>query len=205
MALKGKKFYAVRKGKETGIFYSWSDCEKQVKGYSGAEYKSFKIKEEAMAYLFGNKKSVEDHESGKVIKAYVDGSYNHLTKEYSCGVVILIGGEKITFNKKENDLNLRTMRNVAGELLGAKMAMEYAIHNEIEKVIIYHDYEGIAKWCRGEWKTNKEGTKEYKRYYDSVCNKIHVEFVKVKAHSGDLYNEEADRLAKDALAGKIVR
>ena len=42
----------------------------------------------------------------------------------------------------------------------------------------------------------KKGTKEYKKFYDSIKDKLNIKFVKVKAHSGDKYNEEADRLAK---------
>ena len=36
------KFYAVKEGRNIGIFESWIDCKKQVDGYSGAKYKSFK-------------------------------------------------------------------------------------------------------------------------------------------------------------------
>ena len=36
-----KKYYAVRSGRKTGVFLSWAECEEQVKGFSGAEYKSF--------------------------------------------------------------------------------------------------------------------------------------------------------------------
>ena len=39
--LSKKKFYAVRKGKEVGIFNTWDDCKAQVNGFSGSEYKSF--------------------------------------------------------------------------------------------------------------------------------------------------------------------
>ena len=91
------------------------------------------------------------------------------------------------------------MRNVAGEIMGAKAAMEYALQQGIKSLIIYHDYEGIAKWCLNEWKTNKEGTKKYKEFYDSIKDKIQIQFVKVKGHSNDKYNDMADRLAKDAL------
>jgi ribonuclease HI len=35
------KFYVVWKGRKTGIFASWEECEAQVKGFTGAEYKSF--------------------------------------------------------------------------------------------------------------------------------------------------------------------
>ena len=77
--------------------------------------------------------------------------------------------------------------------------MRYAVEQGFQKLYIYHDYEGIAKWCLGEWKTNKEGTKAYKAYFDSIRDKLQVVFVKVAAHTGDKYNEMADKLAKEAL------
>ena len=58
---------------------------------------------------------------------------------------------------------------------------------------------GIEKWATGEWKANKCGTKMYKAYFDSIKDRLSVVFYKVKAHSGNEYNEEADRLAKNAL------
>lgn len=36
------KVYAVAKGKTTGIFNTWEECQESVKGISGAIYKSFK-------------------------------------------------------------------------------------------------------------------------------------------------------------------
>ena len=47
--MKKTKFYAVRNGKKCGIFSTWDECRKQIHGYSGAEYKSFPTKEEALA------------------------------------------------------------------------------------------------------------------------------------------------------------
>ena len=49
------------------------------------------------------------------------------------------------------------------------------------------------------WKTNKDGTKAYKAFYESLAGKLKVNFHKVKGHSGDRYNDEADKLAKDQL------
>ena len=34
-----QKFYVVWKGRKTGVFTSWAECEKQVKGFVGAEFK----------------------------------------------------------------------------------------------------------------------------------------------------------------------
>lgn len=47
------KFYAVRKGLSTGIFTDWAACEAAVKGFKGAEFKSFGTRADAQAYLAG--------------------------------------------------------------------------------------------------------------------------------------------------------
>lgn len=52
-----KKFYVVWKGRETGIFTDWNTCKKQVDGFTGAKYKSFKTREEADAAYSGNSSS----------------------------------------------------------------------------------------------------------------------------------------------------
>lgn len=51
------KFYAVRKGRKTGIYSTWSECEAQVKGFPQAEYKSFRQRADAESYLQGNEVS----------------------------------------------------------------------------------------------------------------------------------------------------
>ena len=194
-----KKFYAVKKGKCVGIYNTWDECKSQVNGFSGAEYKSFLTMDEAKEYVYGKKEIVIKDESN-LVEAYVDGSYEHCIREYGSGVVILKDGEvQKTYSEKGNEESLVTMRNVAGEIEAAKLAMSYCLDNNIENLILYFDYEGIEKWCTGVWKTNKTGTIDYKKYYDSIKDKLNVKFVKVKAHSGDKYNEEADKLAKKAI------
>jgi Ribonuclease HI len=133
------------------------------------------------------------------ITAYVDGSYNVATKEYSYGAVIFVGDKKECFSEKFNDPELATMRNVAGELEGSMKAMRYAVEAGAKELDIFYDYEGIEKWCTGAWKTNKDGTKAYKAFYEKISQKVKVNFHKVKGHSGDRYNDEADVLAKAAL------
>jgi ribonuclease HI len=91
------------------------------------------------------------------------------------------------------------MRNVSGEIKGAMVAMDKAIERKKDTLYLYYDYAGIEHWAKGDWKTNKEGTKNYKEYYDSIKNKLNVVFIKVRAHSGIELNEEADRLAKEAI------
>lgn len=44
-------FYAVKVGRKTGVFTTWEECEAQVKGFSGAEYKKFETMKEAETFL----------------------------------------------------------------------------------------------------------------------------------------------------------
>lgn len=215
MAKQSNKFYAVRIGKKTGIFETWAECQEQVKGYSGAEFSGFKTKSDALEYLNGDNHistlnniqsdyvipNLNDINNKRSLVAYVDGSYDDNKKVYSCGVVLFLNSNKVLLSKKSSDPELLGMRNVAGELMGSMMAMQYASENKelIDEIVIYHDYEGIAKWCTGEWKANKKGTQDYRNFYKQILALIKIKFIKVQAHSGNRYNEEADKLAKKAL------
>lgn len=205
-----KQYYVVKKGKTPGIYRTWDECKMQVLNFPGAIYKGFATEEEAMAYAgdslaFMIPENQEENKHNEVVMAdgealaYVDGSYNVETEEYSCGIVFFFEGKEKHISKKGESEELAAMRNVAGEILGARLAMEEAIQCGARKLTIVHDYQGIASWCTGEWKTNKEGTKAYKAYFDSIQDKIEIQFEKVKGHSGDTYNDLADELAKSVI------
>lgn len=49
MAKKKQKYYVVWKGHTPGIYPSWAECEQQVKGMAGAQYKAFESMELAQA------------------------------------------------------------------------------------------------------------------------------------------------------------
>jgi len=46
-----KKYYAVKRGRKTGIFESWEEAEKQVNGFACAVYKGFNTQEDARKFL----------------------------------------------------------------------------------------------------------------------------------------------------------
>lgn len=46
-SMKKQKYYVVWAGVTPGIYTSWEDCQRQVRGYEGARYKSFESGEEA--------------------------------------------------------------------------------------------------------------------------------------------------------------
>lgn len=145
-----------------------------------------------------DKDTVKPYSSKRHAVAYVDGSYNSDTHIFSYGVVMFYDKHEFHLSDSMDDEELASMRNVAGEIHGSMTAMAFAVEKGCEELTIYHDYEGIAKWPLGLWKANKEGTIAYKKYYNSIRKQLTVRFVKVKGHSGDKYNDLADRLAKKA-------
>ena len=216
------KYYAVKIGRKRGIYKSWDECKKQVNGYSNAQFKSFKTLEEAEVYMGMRKKekkqppkkveltaNVFDTDKRIVINraiinrtdtltAYVDGS-NINDKIYGFGVVALDHGIVIfeEYGSGKDD-GMRTMRNVAGEIIGAMEAVKYAKMYGYKLVKIYYDYKGIEMWVTGGYKAKNPYTQYYRDFMNSQG--IKIEFHKVKAHSGVKYNERADVLAKMAVS-----
>ena len=201
-----KKYYAVKHGRETGIFETWQECQKQVKGFSGACYKGFLTREEAQNYLNNKKEQIHNKngtcviDAEKCVTAYVDGSYSEKVDRYSYGCVIITpAGEEIHLSGSNSEPETKELRNVAGEMIGAMTATRWAVMHDFLYLDLYYDYEGIEKWVTYAWKANKKQTKKYAEYMNSLSQKIQINFHKVPAHSGVKYNEMADKLAKKAL------
>lgn len=222
-----KKYYGVRVGRKPGIYTSWQDCREQVIRFPGASYKGFATLQEAKAFMgpeaaSGGREGEGAWAAGPetapsaadapplteesmaaltqtTAVAYVDGSYDPQTTDYACGAVIFYQGKEHRISKRYRDPEMAVMRNVSGEIMGAKEAIAYCIEERIPALRIYHDYEGVAAWAEGRWKTNKEGTRAYAAYCREAGRNLRLSFQKVKGHSGDRYNDLADGLAKTAL------
>ena len=148
-----KKIYAVRKGHKTGLFATWAECQKAVSGYSGAEFRGFTEKEEALAFLnmetTGNVSGDKAKEAAGIVEvpenmviAYVDGSFEKSIGRYAFGCVILTpDGQEIRKSGSGSDSAGVAIRNVAGEMLGSMTAVNWAIENKYPAVEIRYDYE----------------------------------------------------------------
>lgn len=58
--MAAKKYYAVAKGRQTGVFQApWAQVKQLVEGYPGARYKGFTTKQAALSWLKAPQKSVQ--------------------------------------------------------------------------------------------------------------------------------------------------
>ena len=48
---RGRKFYAVLRGRQPGIYTGWGDCKLQVEGFSGARFKGFVFLHDAEEFM----------------------------------------------------------------------------------------------------------------------------------------------------------
>ncbi len=208
-----KKVYAVRKGKVTGLFDNWPDCQRSVTGYPGAEFKGFTDIREAEAYLKGKtgaslpegaqgekRESTEAAVPENCLVAYVDGSFDESIGKYSFGCILLTPeGETIQRSGNGENPESLAIRNVAGEMLGAMYAVQWAAKHGYSELAIRYDYQGIEKWAVSEWQAKNPLTQKYAQFMKKSMESITIYFQKVKAHSGNFYNEQVDQLAKNAL------
>lgn len=200
-------FYAVRVGKQPGIYDNWTECKKNVNGFKRAEFHKFKTLNEAEEYLYQNEYKMNNHTDDLGINlpyAFVDGSYNPKTKFYGYGGILKYKNEYSDIKTLEitgsgNDLELSIMRNISGELLAAIHAIEKAIELKLSEINIYYDYLGIEMWANKQWGTNKKFVKEYIEFIEESRKSIKINFFKVQAHSGVEENEFVDKLAKKSV------
>lgn len=207
-----KKVYAIKEGfnfstnekVENLIVDTWAECQRYIKGVKGAKYKSFEDINEAKAFLTNGdgmlKKGVDTYPMD-CLHIYVDGSYNISTERYAYALVAVKDNviEYVENGRSEDNSN-KAIRQIAGELEATVKGVEYALRQKEKKVVIFHDYAGIAHHATGFWERKEQSSIDYHNKMKSLMNSgIEVIFVKVDSHTGDLYNEIADEKCKEAL------
>lgn len=187
------KYYAIKEGKKKGIFTSWDECKEYVSGFKGAVYKSFSSFDDAKNFLNNKEEELTDN------FAYVDGSYNPKTTEYSFGAILYYNGQMYQFKRKFGPDEYSSSRNVSGEIRGAAFIIQYAIKLGIKELDLYYDYRGIEEFYTGAYKASKDLSLLYHDFANKAKKQIKINFHKVKSHTNNKYNDLVDSLAKEAL------
>ena len=160
--MTSKKYYAVFKGRKTGIFTTWADCEEQIHRFSGALYKSFKTRGEAeaalglidQALLFPvEQKEVKWREAKKNVVPASELIMNSVCVDASCignpGDVEYRGmytaTREVIFHKQP----MSNGTNNLGEFLAVVHAIAH-LKNRGSDIPIYSDSETAIIWVRNK-------------------------------------------------------
>ena len=220
-----KKFYAVRKGYNPGIYTSWPSAEAQVKGYAGAQFKGFAAEEEARRWLKGDvslaptrrntskgqtqAQAPGDEQDCKDVDIiiYTDGGAINNPGPGGYGVVIKHEGMQ-----RELNGGYRLTTNNRMELMACIVALR-EIQGKKGKMVLFSDssyvVNGISKgwvnnWQRNGWiKSDKKPVlnKDLWQELLLLSQSLDIQFRWVKGHAGNPLNERCDKLAVKSAKG----
>ena len=186
-----QKYYAIKTPNESKIVMTWAECEKLTHGVKGVLFKSFGSRAEAEAWISGMEAPVPDG-----IRVFVDGSFSPDFPKSGWAFVVTENDVEIARGSGITAFDAES-RNIDGEVMASFQAMRWLDSND-KTGTICHDYEGIARWAKGEWQAKSNIAK---RYVAAAQPYLHrVSFEKVEAHTGVKWNELVDKLAKEAIA-----
>lgn len=186
-----QKFYAIKSPEESKIVMTWTECEKLTHGVKGVLFKSFATRAEAEAWISGIEAPIPDG-----LRVFVDGSFTPDFPKSGWAFVVTENDKEIARGSGITAFDAES-RNIDGEVMASFQAMKWLDAHD-KSGVICHDYEGIARWAKGEWQAKSNIAK---RYVAAAQPYLHrVKFEKVAAHTGVKWNELVDQLAKDAIA-----
>lgn len=213
-------YYVIKKGPNRGLYTSKNDIAKILHGCK-KKYKSFYSKEAAENYLtdnvhidiFKNIKPLitipstthENNYNEEVINIYVDGSYIKDKNYSSYGILITDAENRIMEIISGVTYKYVQMGNIAGELYGAAIGVKWAVENKYKNIRLHFDYEGIEGFVNGSYSIKKPGPYAYYLFMRGVLNSINIEFCFIPGHSGNIYNDIVDSLAKSAGIKESIR
>lgn len=135
------KFYGVKKGKVPGIYTTWAECEANVKGFAGAEYKSFSTELEAKSYVDGvelnapSTLSADDKQSNVNVPVMSEAEFKGMeTKAQKCLAYLrdnnLISESLAADAKRQIDVNLM-VRKTAQSIMTARNGKPFPDHVDV--------------------------------------------------------------------------
>lgn len=160
--MNNKKFYVVWKGENPGIYFSWTECQNEIKNVKGALYKSFKNLEEAKD-AFSN--GYENYKKSKNIKNLENGpDLNSISVDAaSSGNPGLMEYQGVDTKTKKVLFKMGPFKNATNNI-GEFLALVHGIammENQKKKKIIYSDSITAISWvnkkkCQTKLKRNQE-------------------------------------------------
>lgn len=195
-------YYSVFKGFNKGIYRSWKECEKEVKGYKGAIYKKFKSEKEAIEFL--NNGKLKDDKSN-FLKVYTDGSCINNGKEGSKGGIGIYFGDGDSRNVSKR-LEYDKVTNNVAELSALNEALDILVEYDSD-TIIYTDSKYVILCCTSygrkqsvkNWIEDIPNKDLVKLVYNKFISKENIRLEYVRGHNNCHGNDMADKLAREGI------
>ena len=195
-------YYSVFKGFNKGIYRSWKECEREVKGYKGAIYKKFKSEIEAIEFL--NNGKLKDDKSN-FLKVYTDGSCINNGKEGSKGGIGIYFGDGDSRNVSKS-LEYDKVTNNVAELSALNEALDILVEYDSD-TIIYTDSKYVILCCTSygrkqsvkNWIDDIPNKDLVKLVYNKFISKENIRLEYVRGHNNCHGNDMADKLAREGI------
>ncbi|XP_077885871.1 ribonuclease H1 isoform X10 [Ictidomys tridecemlineatus] len=127
-------FYAVRRGRRTGVFLTWNECKAQVDRFPAARFKKFASEDEAWAFV---RNSVSPDGEGDSVVVYTDGCCSSNGRRRARAGIGVYWGPGHPLN-----IGIRLpgrQTNQRAEIHAACKAIEQAKAQNISKLVLYTD------------------------------------------------------------------
>lgn len=223
------KYYAVKKGKHPGVYKTWSECQQQVSGFSGAIYKSFPTLTDAQEWLQKtptNKAqrtkeavNIVGKDSRNTIELFTDGgSRNHGNKlgqhvkssdKAAWALLIVKDGQKYTatggeFGATNNRMELMAFRNALALLIKHHWN-QYPINATLDS---HYVLDPLTKgwlygWQKRGWRTSSGSEVANKKTWEQVLHLLpqfrHLNYQWTKGHADNEGNVIVDHLLNKTM------
>lgn len=195
------KYYAVKKGKVPGIYNTWAECQAQTKGFKSASFKSFMSLKEAEAFIVPTNKPVNPDG----LKMWTDGSAYF--KERRAGYAFLFEIKENTLYESYGRLDKGPYTSAHSEIIAIIEGLRYYENHYVgQPLLVKSDSEyvinTITDWgpSRKDW-TGKEHADLLYPLIQWLKVRPYISFEHVSAHTGLVFNERCDTLAKRGANG----
>ena len=212
-----KKVYVVRRGRQTGLFNTWSECQKQVQGYPGAIFKSFTNLAEAQQWLGGAE--INNPKVASISKP----TYSAVTNDEAPDYIIYTDGSclrnpdgpggwaAVIMDQNQGKLTelhdgQSSTTNNRMELTAAKAALEFVPVGAVVDLYTDSQYlknaftkKWLVNWQRRGWLTASGAPVKNQDLWQvlaALFSSRKVNFHWVKGHVGIEHNERCDQLAR---------
>ena len=131
--------------------------------------------------------------------AYVDGSCDSKAKISTYGIIVVLPDKIKKYHGQVVGIPDNICDSRSAEFGATIQAVGIALSLGVKKLVIKYDCKAIADCLKGKVKKSDKVGLWFRGLYEKRREKMKIKLKKVKAHSNDKYNEEADRLARTTL------